>query len=928
MNFIQRVAVVTTFLTFAVLPSCSGGGGGDDSADVSGTIAFVAKSQLIAGDEEPNDSVDRPQPIGDVQVGRELRIRGTVGEDDVIDAFAFTAHERATITAELSVDATPGRSVQLGLFDPLAMRLAERAGAEGLEFDARGVFDLVVRADVGTGAYTLIVRAANTQKGALRPGWIGSLSVGDAFTLAGGSATWTASSAEAVDIVVSIVERGVVRVKNLATGTETDCARGETRFAAGLFDAFGLTALNSSPFAVRIEPPTGATAARVVTRQSALADERTIWNIDATAPLYGEPVLEAVTGEVLVRARDGASLTEEYARRSCTLKDVLPGIAELVRIELPPTLSSAQRARATVALARSFAASSRVEYAELNLVRRAQGGPVTPNDVYYGLQWHYPLIKLPQAWGVFTGATNTIVAVIDTGSRPHPDLNAHLIAGYDFISDSTAAGDGDGRDADPFDEGDGEGPAPSSFHGTHVAGTIAAVTNNSSGVAGVCGPANHTRVMHLRVLGTEGGTDADIGQAILYAARLANASGTLPAQRADVINLSLGGPGSTSSVQSAINSAVAAGVVVFAAAGNNNSSTAFFPAAYNNVISVSAVDINTTKAPYSNFNATVDLCAPGGDTSVDLNNDVYADGVLSTLVNERTGGPVYQFYQGTSMACPHAAGVAALMRSQNTALTPAQIESFMKSTAVDLGAAGQDPIFGRGLIDAYQALVAAGAGTIGGRPALSVVPTSLSFGSLTNELSFQINNDGGGTLDVGAITESETWLSLVEVPSSGGLTDVGSVRCIVDRTGLAAGNYSTIVTVNADNGTIPSATVTIMIAVVPAPVIVDVDLFVLAVNADTLETVQQVVVNPATGLVYRFSNLPAGNYLLVCGSDEDMSDGICGPNDLYCGAYPTVNDPEVIEFDGGDFGGFDFVVGPTESGPASTSAPRTYTVLD
>lgn len=210
---------------------------------------------------------------------------------------------------------------------------------------------------------------------------------------------------------------------------------------------------------------------------------------------------------------------------------------------------------------------------------------------------------------------------------------------------------------------------------------------------------------------------------------------------------------------------------------------------------------------------------------------------------------------------------------------------------------------------------------------MSVSPTTLSFGSATTELSFQIGNLGGGMLDVGAITESVPWLSLVEVPSSGTLTDVSSVRCIVDRTGLSAGPFSTVVTVNANNGTVPSASVAITMTVVPAPVLVDVDLYVLAVNADTFDTVAQVIVNPTTGLDFRFTDLPAGNYIFVCGSDEDQADGICGPNDVYCGLYPTVNEPEVIAFSGGDFAGLNFVVGPTDSGPASTVPHRTYAVL-
>jgi serine protease len=433
--------------------------------------------------------------------------------------------------------------------------------------------------------------------------------------------------------------------------------------------------------------------------------------------------------------------------------------------------------------------------------------------------------------------------------------------------------------------------------------------------------------MHMRVLGTEGGTDADIAQAVLYAARLTNASGTLPAQRADVINMSLGGPGSNATLQNAINSAFAAGVVVFGAAGNNNSGTAFYPAAYSHVISVSAVDINAIKAPYSNFHSSVDVCAPGGNSAVDLNGDTYIDGVLSTLVNEGTGAPIFAFYQGTSMACPHAAGVAALMRSQNPALTPTLIESLLEANATDLGASGHDPIYGVGLIDAHRALVASGAGTTPTLPALSVLPASLAFGEEETELDFQIENAGVGMLDVGVISSDQPWLTVSELPSPIATTDVGGVRCTIDRTGLAVGDYTATVTVNAVNGTVPNALVSVSMSVIPVPVLVDVDIYVLAVDFDTLETVQQVVVNPTTGLQYQFTDLPAGNYLIVAGSDEDTSDGICGPNDLYCGFYPTANDPEVLTFDGGDLHGLNFIVGPTAGGPASTSSQRTYAVL-
>jgi serine protease len=437
-----------------------------------------------------------------------------------------------------------------------------------------------------------------------------------------------------------------------------------------------------------------------------------------------------------------------------------------------------------------------------------------------------------------------------------------------------------------------------------------------------------TRVMPLRVLGIGGGVDSDIAQAVLYAARLANVTTTLPPQRADVINLSLGGPSSNITLQNAINAAAGAGVTVFAAAGNANTSAPFYPAAYTNVISVSAIDINSAKAPYSNFNASVDLCAPGGDTTVDVNGDTYPDGVLSTLIDETNGDPIYVFYQGTSMACPHAAGVAALMHSQNPALTPAQIESKLKSTAVDLGAPGHDAIFGFGRIDAYAALVSAGAGTLTSAPALDVLPASLDFGSTLTQLTFQIMNTGGGALDVGLIAGDAPWLTLTSVPSSDGTTDIGAVTCTVDRTGLGVGMYTATITVNADNGSVPSATVAVHMNVLPTPVIVDVDLYVLAVDVNTFDTVKQVVVNPTTGLTYALSDLPAGDYYIICGSDEDPSDGICGPNDLYCGAYPTFDQPVPLHLDGTHVNHVNFVVAPvaqTEMGAGA--AQRTYDLI-
>ena len=221
--------------------------------------------------------------------------------------------------------------------------------------------------------------------------------------------------------------------------------------------------------------------------------------------------------------------------------------------------------------------------------------------------------------------------------------------------------DGDGIDSDPEDPGD-EMEGRSSFHGTHVTGTIGAATNNAIGVAGI---ARNCKIMPLRVLGNGGGLASDIREAIKYAAGLRNGSGKLPSKRADIINMSLGGSSRSDLDQQVINDARNAGVIIIAAAGNYASNAPMYPAAYNGVISVSAVGADKQLAPYSNYGNTIDIAAPGGNMSRDYDGDGHLDGVLSTGGNDASGPiqMVYNFKQGTSMAAPHVAGVVALMKS-------------------------------------------------------------------------------------------------------------------------------------------------------------------------------------------------------------------------------------------------------------------------
>ena len=346
-----------------------------------------------------------------------------------------------------------------------------------------------------------------------------------------------------------------------------------------------------------------------------------------------------------------------------------------------------------------------IEYAEPD---RIMTHMATANDPMYSQQWHYTDttggLRLPTAWDKSTGS-GVVVAVIDTGYRPHADLSGQILQGYDFIGDTFVSNDGNGRDSDASDPGDaiavGEcgGGQPtraqnSSWHGTHVAGTVAARTNNSLGVAGV---AYNAKIVPARVLGKCGGYTSDIADAITWTSGGAVSGVPTNANKARVLNLSLGGGGACdSTTQAAINGARSRGAVVVVAAGNDavNVSNAS-PANCSGVVAVAATGKTGGRASYSNYGTLIDVAAPGGDGSYS---------VLSTL-NSGTSAPAsdnYAGYQGTSMATPHVAGVAALMLSLNSALTPDDIESKLKSTARAFPASCSG--CGTGIVDATAAV--------------------------------------------------------------------------------------------------------------------------------------------------------------------------------------------------------------------------------
>jgi serine protease len=559
----------------------------------------------------------------------------------------------------------------------------------------------------------------------------------------------------------------------------------------------------------------------------------------------------------------------------------------LLQGKIDPSKTAVHLLRAaTLEVVKRLQADPAVAWAQPNYIRRAQ---LTPDDEDYSRQWHYEQINLPDAWDTTTGSSEIVVAVLDTGIlSEHPDLAGRLVPGYDFVTDEFRAQDGDGIDDDPEDPGDDPQNQSSSFHGTHTAGTIGAATNNSIGVAGVTW---QTRIMPVRVLGAGGGTSSEVSQGIRFAAGLTNDSGTVPSEPAHVINMSLGGGGTSRIEQEAVTDARNAGTIIIAAAGNDSSSDMYSPAGLDGVISVSASTIGGTKASYSNYGEKVDVAAPGGEFW-DSNGDDNVDWVVSTLGDDQ-GDFFYWGMTGTSMASPHMAGVVALMLAVNPELTPDDIDMLLEGThpetetriTRDLGRPGRDDFFGNGLIDAAAAVIAAsevtGAGDIDPvESRLSVLPTSLDFREFLSTLPLAVTNSGTGTLNVTSVTTDSPWLTAAPASGEAPL----SIEVTVDRSGLADGSYMGTVQIETD-ATEGSSSADVSVAMTVG----DVTLgdagptIVRVLSADGSQVVAEVMTDAAQGYAYTTPVEP-GTYIVVAGTDRDGDSSICDIEDA-CGLF-------------------------------------------
>ncbi len=338
-----------------------------------------------------------------------------------------------------------------------------------------------------------------------------------------------------------------------------------------------------------------------------------------------------------------------------------------------------------------------------------------PNDAYYGNQWHLGKIEAPAAWDITTGSAQMPIAIIDSGiDLDHPDLAQKILPGFNFLDDSTNGDDVYG-------------------HGTAVAGAATAISDNLTGVSGVSW---QSPVVPLVVLnGSNYATYYDMARAIIWAAD----------HGIKVINISLGGSSSSTTLQNAVNYAWGKGCLIFASAANANTSTKYYPAACNNVVSVAATDKYDKKASFSNYGDWIDITAPG-----------------HYIYTTKNGGS-YGYYSGTSFSSPISAGLAALIWSAHPELTNTAVQTIIEENSDDLGAAGFDAIFGHGRINAFKSVMAAA--TLAGG-----VPPHVAISSPTEGMKVS------GAVEVAIEASDDEGVELVELYVNGVLvgTDASS----------------------------------------------------------------------------------------------------------------------------------------------------------
>ncbi|MCY4043833.1 MAG: S8 family serine peptidase [Cellvibrionales bacterium] len=515
------------------------------------------------------------------------------------------------------------------------------------------------------------------------------------------------------------------------------------------------------------------------------------------------------------------------------------------------------------------------------------------NDPLRQYQWYLDTIKHPEALLALhqTPLNETIVAVIDNGLYlEHEELTNQLVAGFDFISNINAACDGDGIDNDPSDPGDGQLAGNSTFHGSHVAGIIAASSNNAIGITGV---APNVKIMPLRVIGCDKGSTYDVMQAIRFAAGLSNDSGTVPEKPADIINLSLGSYTYSASFQNLIREVTNKGIIVVAAAGNDATNSPAYPAAFDKVISVAATNSVNQSAPYSNFGNSIDIAAPGGDFRLDHNNDGYSDGILSLYkeLSGRDNTSSYRQYQGTSMAAPQVAAALAIMKGLNSALNSTEAEQLLIQGQVTKNQNGHSTAFGYGILDLEKSVRS----QLDDTDSSSSIYTSHSQIYLSQyqpSASISLGTFSDSVVKVIKIESADTRLTISadNIDSNG----IGDYEITANIDALELGQHTSSIQIATDQGQQLTILVHVNLREANNSLSDTGLIWLLLLDPITKETLYQFTANPDQG-IYNFplNDIKTGEYLVVAGSDIDNDLVLCTTGEV-CGAYPNTASPAPV----------------------------------
>jgi len=461
-----------------------------------------------------------------------------------------------------------------------------------------------------------------------------------------------------------------------------------------------------------------------------------------------------ISGELLLKFKEGISVKDQ--------EEIIKNTNIKVKSEIPQikvkVISVPEAAQDEVA--RALANNPKVEFVENNYLAEAV---LIPNDPNYPSQWHHPKISSPSGWDINTGSKDIIIAIADTGVDPtHPDLAAKLVPGYNFYNNNTDTHDVYG-------------------HGTAVAGSAAAISDNSIGVTGV---AWNNLIMPLRIADPTGwATYSAMASAMTYAAD----------HGAKVVNLSYAGTGYSSTLQSAANYAWSKGLIIVASAGNYSTSVLYYPAALNNVLAISATASSDAIASFSNYGTWVDLAAPG----------------VSILTTTNGGG--YGSWSGTSFSAPITAGLAALVFSANPSLKNTDVVNLMETNADDLGTSGFDVYYGWGRINVAKTLAAATSivpASDTASPSVSI--TSPANGSIiSGTISVAVSaTDNVGVTKVEFWKDSSLFASTLNSPYSfiwDTTKDLNGSHSLISKAYDAAGNIGTSPTITVNVNNVPDA---------------------------------------------------------------------------------------------------------------------------